>query len=288
MTWEETIQYIRTKPEYAFLVEKAYFDESLHLNVERFKNSEEYIETVRLIKSYKPQAKNILDIGCGNGISSISFAIDGYDVSAVEPDPSNTIGAGAIRKLEVHYNLTNIKVYEAFAEDIHFNDNTFDIVYVRQAMHHAHDLLKFISECARVLKKGGILFTVRDHVVFNKKDKDWFLINHPLQKFYGGENAFSPEEYKNAMTSAGLRVEKEIKHFESVINYFPTTKEEFESGKINFEINSKENLIKKIGFFANIPLLYNLYKRYLKSRDVEFANERHIAGSVYSYISIKQ
>ena len=180
MNWEETIKFIRTKPEYALLVEKAYFDPDLMVNVNRFQSDVEFIETMQLLKQFAPGAKNILDIGCGNGISTIAFALKGYELTAVEPDPSNTIGAGAIRELIKMNNLQNVKVYEDFAENIKFDSNSFDVVYVRQAMHHAYDLNKFIEECGRVLKPGGLLLTVRDHVVFNKQDKEWFLEIHPL------------------------------------------------------------------------------------------------------------
>ncbi len=96
MTWEETIKYIRTLPGYSDLIETSYFEEDLKLNVERFRSSDEYKETLLLLQQYVPGAKTILDIGSGNGISAISFALDGYKVTALEPDPSDTVGAGAI------------------------------------------------------------------------------------------------------------------------------------------------------------------------------------------------
>src|SRR5947209_473204 len=82
--------------------------------------------------------------------------------------------------------MDDITVHQSFAEDIGFGDEIFDIVYVRQAMHHAYDLEIFVKECARVLKKGGLFITIRDHVIRDEKDKAWFLEMHPLQKFYGG------------------------------------------------------------------------------------------------------
>ena len=98
MTWEETIISIRENEEFKDLVEKAYFDEDLELNVKRFESSEEFNETLKIINKYAPRAKSILDIGCGNGISSINFALKNYHVAAVEPDSSNTVGAGAIKQ----------------------------------------------------------------------------------------------------------------------------------------------------------------------------------------------
>ena len=288
MTWEETIKFIRTQPEYQFLVEKAYFEEDLVLNVERFIKSEEFIETLQFVKQYAPNAKSILDIGSGNGISSIAFALHGFEVKTIEPDPSETIGAGAIRKLISHYKLDNITVFEAFAEDIAFDKESFDVVYARQCMHHAYNLSKFILEGSRVLKKNGLFMTIRDHVVFDEKDKKWFLENHPLQKYYGGENAFTPQEYKQEMKNAGLKIEKEIKYFDNIINYFPITKEEVIGMYENKKNSALKQLHKKISFLANFKLIQNLYFKKINLNPEKVYDERTIPGRMYSYIALKK
>lgn len=285
MTWEETIQYIRIQPDYNKLVEQAYFEEDLPLNVERFKNSDEYKETLKLIHQYAPTATSVLDIGSGNGISSIAFALEGYKVTVSEPDSSDTIGANAVRKLKDHYRLPNITIYEDYAENIIFRDNSFDVVYARQVLHHANHLQNFVWQCSRVLKPGGILFTVRDHVIFNEDDKQWFLQSHPLQKFYGGENAFTSDEYKTAMTHAGLHVQKELKFYDSVINYYPLTDEDLKRDKAQKASNLKMELKKKTGILANMPLALNLYK--WKNRSSLLLDEKNIPGRMYSYIAKK-
>ncbi|GIW70456.1 MAG: hypothetical protein KatS3mg101_1203 [Patescibacteria group bacterium] len=289
MTWEETIQYIRTKPEYRCLVEKAYLEEDLPLNVERFLKSEEFRQTLAILKKYQPNAINILDIGAGNGVSSIAFALSGYKVTAVEPDKSETVGAGAIRKLKEHYQLSNVEVFEAFAEELPFPEETFDIVYARQCMHHARDLERFVAEASRVLKQGGVFFTARDHVVLDEQDKKWFLDTHPLQQFYGGENAFTAEEYKNAMQKAGLQIVQEIRHFDSVLNYYPSTKDEIENYKEK-QIKLREaHLIRKIGFLGRLSFFKKLYHLYLDKKVGEILPlyERNIPGRMYSYLCIK-
>lgn len=284
MNWHETIISIRKNSKYADLVKLAYFDKDLILNVQRFSESEEFAETLRLLKIYSPNGHSILDIGAGNGITSLNFARQGYEVTAVEPDPSDTVGASAIRTLQKHYKLNNLSIYEKYAEEIDFETGSFDIVYVRQAMHHAYNLPKFISECARVLKPGGILFTARDHVIYNDADKDWFLKMHPLHKFYGGENAFTANEYKTAMTSTGLQIKNEMKFYDSPINYFPITTKTVQDFKDDRLAYYRSVLRNRIGFVANIPGIAFLYSLIVGA---SIFDEKNIPGRMYSYISQK-
>lgn len=288
MTWEQTIEMIRSQEEYAELVEKAYFDANLSLNVERFGVSEEFKETLKIINKHQTNAKSILDIGCGNGISTINFSLKGYDVTAVEPDKSKTIGAEAIQLLKTHYNLDNLKIYNVFAEDINFPDNTFDVVYVRQAMHHANHLNKFIEECVRVLKPNGLLLTIRDHVIYNKKDKHWFLEMHPLHKYYGGENAYTSKEYRDAFINAGADIKEEIKYYDNVINYFPTSTSELARMKERKIKKYKSQLKRKIGLLASFPFVFNLYKLVKGINESNIFDETKVPGRMYSYIVIKK
>src|SRR6185503_11724828 len=116
MTWEETIKFIRTRPEYKELVRYAYLEEDLDLNVKRFTESAEFKETLKLISPYFSigPGTRLLDIGSGNGISAVAWALEGVEVDAVEPDPSDTVGAGAIRKLRTDGGLARLHVHEGF------------------------------------------------------------------------------------------------------------------------------------------------------------------------------
>lgn len=279
MTWHETIEYIRTHPEYAELVNFAYLESNLALNVERFLARPEFQETIAIVEKYAPEAKTILDIGCGNGISTISFAKKGYRVTAVEPDSSNTVGANAIRKLINEYQLNEtVEVIESTAEELSYSSADFDVVYIRQSMHHAFDLNKFISNSSRFLKKGGLFLTVRDHVIYNEKDKQWFLHNHPLQKFYGGENAFTSSEYKQAFKLAGLDMVQELNYFDTVINYYPS-----ESPDRIMELK-RQKLRNSLGKIVADSFLFELISR----AKGWTPNEAKVPGRMYSYICIKE
>jgi len=207
---------------------------------------------------------------------------------AIEPDSSDTIGAGAIRKLKVHYHLSNLEIFEAFAEELQFSNENFDIVYTRQCMHHAYDLEKFVAEASRVLKKGGLFITVRDHVIFDEHDKNWFLENHPLQKFYGGENAFTPAEYKQAMQNAGLKINKEIKYYDSIINYFPSSAEEI---SMMFQMKKDKAILhlnNKIGVLSKVDFLQKMYFKKINLNKNSVYDENKIPGRMYSYLCIKK
>lgn len=288
MNWHETIEFIRTKPDYEWLVKNAYFDENLVTNVDNFIQSEEFEETLKIIRNLCPDKKpKILDVGSGNGISAIAFALNGMNVVAIEPDPSTTIGVGAIRYLIDHYHLKNIEVFQNTAEEVIFDNAIFDIVYVRQALHHAQDLNKFVHQTTKYLKNGGYYFSVRDHVIYNEKDKLLFLEAHPLHKYYGGENAFTLEEYSTAMTKANLKIITILHHFDSVINYAPLTKIEKELLQEKRTAEIKTGLKNKIGRMANLPFISYFADVYFSYKYGNVYDETKISGRLCSIISRK-
>lgn len=273
MTWEDTVIHFRSQPENGQITKDAYLDEDLVQNIERFRSSDEWADTINELSDWIKEKKGVrvLDIGAGNGISSLSFALSGYEVIALEPDTSAVVGSGAIKFLVEHYQLTNLTVVEAFGENLPFESEYFDIVYGRQVMHHAYHLNNFVKETARVLKKGGVFMTVRDHVIKNDRDKQQFLRRHPLHKYYGGENAFLISEYQNAILQASLSIKKILSPSTSVINYSPWNKERVAS-------YIADNFGK---FFCN-RLLINIFWNLNKYR------LNRMPGKLYSFIAIKE
>ncbi len=216
-TWEEAVLWLKAQPAQQWLVHSCFYDDPLFEAAERFYNCPEW----RTVRRYLPEdCGKALDIGAGLGISSYALARDGWETYALEPDPSEIVGAGAIRKLSNEANL-NIHVAEEFGEKLPFADETFDLVYCRAALHHAHDLLALCKEIGRVLKKCGRLIATREHVISKKSDLAIFLKNHPLHQMYGGENAYLLEEYKSAIHCGGIKIERVLNPFSTDINLFP-------------------------------------------------------------------
>jgi SAM-dependent methyltransferase len=287
MTWEEVIISVRNIPEYQEVIGQSYLTENLVENAERFNSSEEFSETLRLMETTgQKSGLKLLDIGSGNGISAVSFSLHGYDVTVVEPDKGMTTGTGAIRKLAELFDLS-IQILNGFGEQLPLSDQSFDVVYLRQTLHHASDLNGFLKECCRVLKTGGRIITVRDHVIFGKKDKDWFLASHPFHKLCGGENAYKLNEYTRSFRDAGFKIVRLMRHYDSVINYFPLSEKDYDDFPAKMKAALTDRLIQKYGFIGKLSMVRLAFRIY-KGLFPSWYNEKLIPGRLYSFIAVKQ
>jgi ubiquinone/menaquinone biosynthesis C-methylase UbiE len=227
MSWEEAVRHWRTIPKEVQNVRDAYLDEDNLEAARRFEASDEFREVLSLLQGTCKRMSpwDVLDIGAGNGIASYAFAKAGNKVYALEPDSSNDVGTGAIRRLKEDFFL-NIEIFGSAAEKIPLPEQAVDVVYVRQALHHSYDLEKVLSEVHRVLRDGGCLLACREHVVDNDEQLKTFLDSHPLHKWYGGENALSLQVYMKSIQQSGLKIVNAFGPYDSVINVAPMSMEE--------------------------------------------------------------
>lgn len=216
-TWEQAVQWLREQPEQREMVLGAYYDDPLESAAQRYWRSEEWAAVRPLLPAAPARA---LDVGAGRGIASYALARDGFDVTALEPDPSTLVGAGAIRALAQGVGL-RITIEQEFSERLPFADGSFDVVFARAVLHHTRDLDAACREFLRVLRPGGRLLAIREHVISREQDLPAFLDLHPLHRYYGGENAFLLPRYQQAITGAGFELQRTIAPLESPVNYAP-------------------------------------------------------------------
>jgi 2-polyprenyl-3-methyl-5-hydroxy-6-metoxy-1,4-benzoquinol methylase len=219
VSWEEAVRWLREQPEQADLVRACYYDDPVLEAAKRFAASDEWQAVTKLLAGRSGSA---LDLGAGRGISSYALATSGWQVTALEPDPSDLVGAGAIHLLAKESGLP-ITVVQGIAEEMDFGDGMFDLVYTREVLHHARDLKEMCRQVARALKPGGVFLACREHIISQKSDLPAFLEAHPLHHLYGGENAYLLNEYLEAIRAAGMRVREILGSHDSIINYFPHT-----------------------------------------------------------------
>jgi ubiquinone/menaquinone biosynthesis C-methylase UbiE len=95
--------------------------------------------------------KYLLDLGCGAGENSVYFATLG--ARCVASDYSPGMVETALKLAEKNGVVVEGRVVNAMAID--FPDNTFDIVYASNLLHHIPDPKVTLQEMHRVLKPGG-------------------------------------------------------------------------------------------------------------------------------------
>ena len=273
MTTEEAVLYLRQDPKYAQVLRNAYLGVDVHECGERFAHSAEFAEVQSLLGEVKDT--NILDLGAGTGIASYAFARYGARrVYALEPDSSEVVGYGAIRRLTFGMPVIIIAGY---GEEIPLPDDTVDIVYTRQVLHHTRNLARMIEECARVLKDGGIFLACREHVVDDEAQREIFLSKHLLHSLTSSENAFPLPTYLHAICNAGLETQEILGPWDTVINIFPALRTTEELRKYP-QILLKKRCRHLGAWLGQFSLVQNLVWKRLK---------RPTPGRMYAFLAMK-
>jgi SAM-dependent methyltransferase len=273
MTIDEAIRQLRSEPKFAELVRDAYLGRDVSASAQRFEGSGEFREVLSILGD-RVQNATVVDIGAGTGIASLAFLSAGAErVIAVEPDPSDEVGRGAIRRLD---RGRTIEVIDAFGEELPLGAEAADIVYARQVLHHAQDLASLMRECARILRRGGTFIACREHVVNDHRQLEQFRRGHPVHRLAGGENAFALSAYRSAITDAGLALSSVMGPTESVINAFPAVNSTDEMPLLVRRV--LEHRLGRIGAaIASVPMVESLVRRRMSSAP----------GRLYTFVAKK-
>lgn len=118
--------------------------------------------TYRKLKKMLPKTGNggaCLDVGCGD--SPYKFMLKGYDYKGIDWEGSDD---------SFGYKKDNVEYYDG--ETFPIEENSIDLLIHTEVAEHIPDILLFFNECARVLKKDGIMvfsipFSARYHYIPN-------------------------------------------------------------------------------------------------------------------------
>ncbi|MBD2439093.1 class I SAM-dependent methyltransferase [Nostoc sp. FACHB-110] len=103
----------------------------------------------------------VLDLCCGSGQSTQFLVKMSQNVTGLDASPKSLQRA--------RQNVPEASYIEAFAENIPFTENSFDVVHTSAALHemHTEQLRQILQEVYRVLKPGGVFTLVDFHAPNN-------------------------------------------------------------------------------------------------------------------------
>lgn len=104
-----------------------------------------------ILKPYR--GLSILDIGCGGGLVCEPMARLGADITGIDADEN------AITAAKAHANDAGLKIdYKCTStDDLVTTKKQYDVVLALEIIEHVTDPQKFVNDCARLCKPGGIV-----------------------------------------------------------------------------------------------------------------------------------
>jgi 2-polyprenyl-3-methyl-5-hydroxy-6-metoxy-1,4-benzoquinol methylase len=102
---------------------------------------------------FRSSDQRLLDFGCGQGYNAMQFAKIGYLVYGFDISPANVDCA---KRLAQTYDFeARTKFSVGAAEALDYPNEFFDLIVGMDILHHV-EVDQAITECARVLKPGGV------------------------------------------------------------------------------------------------------------------------------------
>jgi len=178
---------------------------SNHLNKSRFEFFSNFVPDWKGLK--------VLDIGCGGGLACEYVANLNANVSGID------LSFNSIKTAQEHARRSNLKIdyQRGLAENLPYEEHSFDVVLCFDVLEHVEDWKKVILEAYRVLKKDGLfLFDTINRSFKSKFIMIWLLedtLKHLPSGLHDWNKFIKPQEIKEVMEMAGFR-DFEIKGFD--------------------------------------------------------------------------
>ena len=176
-------------------------------NAEKYVQSQDHAQgasLARLVRLTRPQPDwAVLDVSTGGGHTALTFAPLVARVVATDLAPGMLAAAEAHARAQ---GALNIRFQLADAENLPFEDDEFDLVTNRIALHHFSDAPRALAEFARVIRRGGLVALV-DNIV--PPDEETAAYVNRFEKVHDPSHhwAYPLGTLQEAMRQAGLELE---------------------------------------------------------------------------------
>jgi SAM-dependent methyltransferase len=210
----------------------------------------------RLIPFDELRGRDVLEIGCGTGVHARLLAEAGANVSAVDLTP--TAVELTRRRLALHGLEADVR--EADAEQLPYDDATFDFVWSWGVIHHSSDTERVLDEIARVLRPGG-----RFALMVYHRSSVTFWLNYVLFRgvLRGGLLHERPDELANRWSDGVVArhyTRRSLAHALSVHGLEPERVEVM--GQIGEAVPLPGTLRRRVERFVPLPLRRAVVRRY--------------------------
>ncbi len=194
-----------------------WLDES-HPNYERWKRAREIaVQRGEFVKSVirkviTPEGLNILDLGSGEGGTSIAFAEDNSVVS---------FDLSKVRLLRQQNGTGNFNKVFGNAKLLPFKNNTFDLIILQDVIEHIDKREEIVIELNRILKNSGVIYLSTPNklsLINIISDPHWglpivsLLKRESIKKYY--LKKFRPQDYDRSDIAVLLSFNQIKKMFE--------------------------------------------------------------------------
>ncbi|HAB53873.1 MAG: hypothetical protein A2Y03_10665 [Omnitrophica WOR_2 bacterium GWF2_38_59] len=180
-------------------------------------NYERYCNRIKLFKSFgydidkerdfviekaQPIEGRILELGTGKGNFAVALAQKGYQITTVDISEEEQKFA----KMNIQYFglLEKVNFVIADAEHLHFPDDSYDISFGINLMHHLSQPLKVLDEFLRVTSTRG-------KIIISDFSKEGFSIIKKIHESEGGDHNSGNctlNEIAEYILSKGFQIDK--------------------------------------------------------------------------------
>jgi SAM-dependent methyltransferase len=208
------------------------------------------------------QGETLLDIGCGTGSNLLSFLEMGVEVTGLDPSPYMLdIASKNVRN--------RADLHRGFAEDLPFEDNTFNYSCLMATLEFVEDPKKAIEEVSRVTKDRIFIGVLNRYAIkgIQIRVKGIFI-----KTIYNHAQFFSILELKKIIRT----ILGDVPVSWRTVSQFPLA-----TNKFTFWIE-KSHLVQKCPFGSFVGIVVTLIPRF-KTRSLELKyRAKQTAGAVTS------
>ncbi|WP_297422636.1 class I SAM-dependent methyltransferase [Clostridium sp.] len=166
-------------------------------------SDDKHLEGILAKIDTKPNSR-ILDLGTGSGYLAFPLALKHKEIEVVGLDiVENTIRRNNEVVMEKGINNLTFSSYDGIT--IPYENNTFDAIVTRYALHHFPNIEETIKQLQRIVREGGQIY-ISDPTP-NKIDNKRFVDKYMQLRDDGHVKFYTKEEYIELLNKYGFELE---------------------------------------------------------------------------------